>query len=133
MSDDHNDAGRDIAGRFRAGTPSPNPKGRPRKVTDIDAALRGALSKKVTVTEQGKRKRKSKLDVTADQLANKSASGDLRAAKLMLDQTRKGQDLGAAPGPRKSVMTETDQEITARVVARIAKILEEGGRDAPQA
>ena len=76
MSTSRNAGIRDNAGRFRPGAPSPNPKGRPRKAKGVDAAMLGALSEKVTVTEQGKRKRKSKLEVTTAQIANQSASGD---------------------------------------------------------
>lgn len=90
------DAPRDGVGRFRPGAPSPNPKGRPRKARGVDAAVLGALSEKVTVTEQGKRKRKSKLEVTTAQIANQSASGDLRAAKMALDQARKAEERAEA-------------------------------------
>lgn len=73
MSDENNEASRDRAGRFRSGMPSPNPKGRPRKIRGVDGAVLGALSEKVTVTEQGTRRRKPKLAVTASQIVNKSA------------------------------------------------------------
>lgn len=63
---------RDNGGRFRPGAASPNPKGRPKKARGVDAAMLGALSEKVTVTEQGRRKRKSKLDITAAQIASSS-------------------------------------------------------------
>ena len=92
MTDDNNEASRDRAGRFRSGMPSPNPKGRPRKLLGVDGAVMGALSEKVTVTEQGKRRRKSKLDITAAQIANKGAGGDLRAAKMAFDQARKAEE-----------------------------------------
>lgn len=132
MASDCNDIGRDGAGRFRAGTPSPNPKGRPRKIDDVDAALIGALAEKVTVTEQGRRKRKSKLAITAAQIANKGAGGDLRAAKLALDQVRKAEERAETNAARAPAMTKSDREIAAKVVARIAKALQQGGLDAPR-
>lgn len=133
MADNHKDADRDGAGRFRAGAPSPNPRGRPRKANDVDAALIGAFAEKVTVTEQGKRRRKSKLDITAAQIANKGAGGDMRAAKLVLDQARKAEERAAAQAVRSPVMTKTDHEIVGLVIERIAKAIEQGGSHAPEA
>lgn len=119
-------ASRDTAGRFRPGMPSPNPKGRPRREASVDAAISRALAEKVTVTEQGQRRRKSKLDITATQLANKGAGGDLRAAKLSLDQARKAEERAREAAVRNPIMTETDHEIAARVIARLKQIIAEG-------
>lgn len=120
-------ATRDSAGRFRPGTTSPNPAGRPRKAAGVDAAITRALSEKVTVVEQGRRTRKSKLDITAAQLANKGAGGDLRATKLALEQVRKAEERAQAQATHEPVMTETDQDIAARVIARLKQIITEGG------
>jgi hypothetical protein len=125
---------RDNGGRFRPGVPSPNPNGRPRKARGVDAAMLGALSEKVTVTEQGQRKRRSKLDITATQIANKGAGGDLRAAKMALDQARKAEERAEADTVRAPIMTEADHAIAARVIARLKLILATGGSDdAPEA
>ena len=133
MTDDNNEASRDRAGRFRSGMPSPNPKGRPRKLLGVDGAVMGALSEKVTVTEQGKRRRKSKLDITAAQIANRGAGGDLRAAKMAFDQARKAEERAENDAVRAPVMTQADHEIAARVIARLTMFLAEGGnRDDPE-
>lgn len=125
---------RDNAGRFRPGTPSPNPKGRPRKSRGVDAAMLGALSEKVTVTEQGRRRRRSKLDITAAQIANKGAGGDLRAAKMAFDQARKAEERAEAETVRSPIMTEADHEIAARVIARLKQFIATGdSHDAPEA
>lgn len=125
---------RDNGGRFRPGAASPNPKGRPKKVRGVDAAMLGALSEKVTVTEQGRRKRKSKLDITATQIANKGAGGDLRAAKMALDQARKAEERAESAVIRAPIMTETDHAIAARVIARLELFLSErGSHDHPEA
>ena len=118
-------ADRDTAGRFRPGRTG-NPKGRPRTRRGVDAAIAKALAEKIAVTEQGKRKRKSRLDVTAAQVANKGASGDLRAAKLALDQARKAEERAEAEAIRAPIMTETDREIAARVIARLQQMIREG-------
>jgi hypothetical protein len=114
---------RDNGGRFRPGAGSPNPSGRPRKARGVDAAMWGALSEKVIVTEQGRRKRKSKLDITAAQIANKGAGGDLRAAKMAIDQARKAEERAESDAIRAPIMTQTDHEIAARVIARLELII----------
>ncbi len=134
MSNDKDAVGRDRAGRFRSGMPSPNPKGRPRKQHGVDGAVLGALSEKVTVTEQGKRRRRSKLDIAAAQIANKGAGGDLRAAKMAFDQARKAEERAEADTLRAPIMTQDDHEIAARVIARLTLFLAEGGNsDEPEA
>ena len=120
---------RDNAGRFRPGAGSPNPKGRPKKGRGVDGAVLGALAEKVTVTEQGKRRRKSKLDITAAQLANKGAGGDLRATKLVLDHARKAEERAEADIGRAVVMTRSDHHIAARVIARLTQLIARGGPD----
>ncbi|MBP6030456.1 MAG: hypothetical protein KA533_03405 [Sphingobium sp.] len=129
MSTDNPPIHRDRAGRFQSGVPSPNPRGRPKKERGVDAAVLGALSEKVPVTEQGKRKCKSKLDITAAQIANKSASGDLRAAKMVLDQARKAEERAEERAIRAPAMTVTDREIAARVIARLVATLSKGSCD----
>ena len=125
---------RDNGGRFRPGAPSPNPKGRPRKARGVDAAVLGALSGKVTVTKHGRRKRKSKLDITAAQIANKGAGGDLRAAKMALDQARKAEERAESDTTRAPIMTQADHDIAARVIARLTQIITEGtSHDASEA
>lgn len=133
MTNPINESDRDQGGRFRAGTASPNPRGRPRKANDVDTALSGALAEKVTVTEQGKRKRKTKLAIVATQLANKGAGGNLQATKMLLDHARKTDERAQTQAVRAPVMTKSDHEIAALIVERIAKALEQGGSDAHSA
>lgn len=118
---------RDTAGRFRLGAPSPNPSGRPRKGRGVDAAVINALSEKVAVTEQGRRRRRSKLDITATQIANKGAAGDLRAAKMAFDEVRKAEERAETQAIRAPIMAQADHEIAARVIARLTHIISERG------
>lgn len=125
---------RDKGGRFAGGGSSPNPKGRPKKEDSVDAALKRALNEKITVTEDGKRKRKSKLDVAATQVANKSAGGDMRAVQLAFNEKRKGEQNDEAARARTPAMTQSDREIAARVIARLKQFIIEGSDDnAPEA
>ncbi len=118
---------RDNAGRFRRGAGSPNPKGRPKKARGVDAAMLSALAEKVVVTEHGQRRRRTKLDVTAAQIANKGAGGDLRAAGMMFDQARKAEQRAEAETVRAPIMTEADRAIVGRVIDRLKQVLTAGG------
>lgn len=109
---------RDNSGRFRPGQ-SGNLNGRPKKHQGVDAAMTRALQEKITVTEQGRRKRKSKLEVTAAQIANKGAGGDLRAAKMALDLHAKAEgNNNGAPAPLP--LTENDRAVAERFIARLS-------------
>ena len=69
--------------RFKKGR-SGNPRGRP--AINLPALLAAALSEKVTVTENGKRRQVTKREAVIAQLVNKSASAELRATKMLIDR-----------------------------------------------
>jgi hypothetical protein len=61
--------------RFRKGQ-SGNPKGRGKGAKNFPSAFLAAMMKPVTIVENGKRRRVTKLDAAAIQLANNAARGD---------------------------------------------------------
>ena len=71
------------ATRFQKGQ-SGNPSGRPKGRKNLASVLQQALQVKVPVTEAGRRRMKSKLEVAITQVVNKAASGDLRALGQVL-------------------------------------------------
>jgi hypothetical protein len=111
-------------GKFQPGR-SGNLKGRPRKSTSAAGAVRDAYNAKITVNEAGKRRRITKKEATATQLANKSALGDPRATKMGLDIIQREEDREAAkvPPPPEFLAAE-DQAIVERLVARLLRIEE---------
>ena len=114
--------GRDPAsGKFRPGHTG-NAKGRPRKAKTVGAAIAGAFAEKVPVTENGKRRKITKLDITAKQIANRSAAGDLRMAKLGLEYARKAEESEVQTPPHSEQLSETDQQIADRLMAFIRNI-----------
>ena len=119
---------RDNGGRFRSGL-SGNPKGRPRKTHGVDAAVTQAVQERIMVTEHGRRRRKTKLEVAAAQLANKGASGDANSIKLAFALVQKAEDRGRADASRKPAMTQSDNEIADRVIARLKLIIRAGESD----
>jgi hypothetical protein len=109
-------------GRFALGQ-SGNPKGRPRKIRSVDAAVLDAINEKVVINQNGNRKRLSMVDVAAKQLAKKSAAGDLRATKMTLDYAQKAEERQGETESRKAVMTVSDEEIAARVIERLERVI----------
>jgi Family of unknown function (DUF5681) len=69
--------------RFQKGQ-SGNPKGRRKDSKNVATLLEQTLNERVVVTENGKRKTITKLEAMLKQLANKAASGDYRATKLLM-------------------------------------------------
>ena len=69
--------------RFQKGQ-SGNPKGRRKGSRNVATLLDHALNERVVVTENGKRKTITKFEAMLKQLANKAASGDHRAIKLLM-------------------------------------------------
>lgn len=117
---------RDNGGRFRTGL-SGNPQGRPKQRHGVDAAVTRAVQEPVIITEHGRRRRKTKLEVAATQLANKGASGDQRAIKLTFDLARKAEERAESDIIRKPAMTQSDRDIVARAIARLTLIIHAGG------
>ena len=72
------------ATRFTPGM-SGNPSGRPRGRPSLRGLIDKIANAKVTVTEAGRRVRRSKLEVAITQLANKAAGGDIKALRMTLD------------------------------------------------
>jgi len=67
--------------RFRKGV-SGNPKGRAKGTRNFATLFMKAMTKSVTITENGKRKKISKLEAAVTQLANDAARGDKKAIQL---------------------------------------------------
>src|ERR1700722_14983477 len=63
---------------------SGNPKGRRRGTRNASTLLDEALNELVIVTENGLRKKETKLDAIIQQLVNRAAQGDHRATQLLL-------------------------------------------------
>jgi Family of unknown function (DUF5681) len=68
--------------RFRKGQ-SGNPKGRGKGRKNFATIFMKAMRQSVTITENGKRRKISKLDAAVTQLANDAARGDKKAIQLV--------------------------------------------------
>ncbi len=120
--------GRERNGRFGLGNCA-NPSGRPRKDKSVTGTILKELTAPLTITENQKRKRVSKLAASAKQIANQGASGDIRSAKLSLDYALKAESSHAG-APKAAPLTANDKEIVARFLTRLRATEEQTDADA---
>jgi hypothetical protein len=95
--------------QFRPGQ-SGNPTGRRKASPTIGSRLRALIYSKVTVTEQGRTRRISRLDVMLRQLGNDAMRGDKRAFKLLMEFFHR-YDVAVEGAVRSEEMAADDLEI----------------------
>src|ERR1700737_5496884 len=69
--------------QFKKGQ-SGNPSGRPKGAKSLRTVIKEAASKKLSVVEDGKRKKKSKMDLMVTQMFNRAAQGEARFTQMEL-------------------------------------------------
>jgi hypothetical protein len=116
--------------RFKPGQ-SGNPSGRPTGAKNFATAIEQELNSRVTVTENGRRRRISKREVIAKHLVNKAASGDLKAMPLLLNEARARQSTLAEAGTDEVFDTPQDQKVFEGIIARIRNSMPEGVPSTP--
>jgi hypothetical protein len=106
-----------LATRFVKGQ-SGNPSGRPRARRNLATALLAVLNEPVIVTEQGRRKRITKLEAAFKQLVNRSVGGDLAATRVLVQLFPSIEKLleGAPAG---ELHREADHSVLAQLAARL--------------
>jgi len=73
-----------ISTRFKPGQ-SGNPKGRPKKVKDLDKLLDNELSETIRFSDRGESRSASKREVLVKSLVNDAIKGDRAARKLVVE------------------------------------------------
>jgi len=104
--------------RFKKGQ-SGNPHGRPKGTLNTATVLERALREKVVINENGKRKAITKLEAAFKQLANKAASGELNAVKLLTALVRTAEERGAQATGQDSGLEEVDQKVVLGILKRL--------------
>ena len=120
---DHDGARDPITGRILPGN-TLNRRGRPPKARTVDEVMLAAANELVTVTIDGQRKRRTKLEVTAAQLVNQSAGGNLSAGKTTLDQVRRAEERKAQAGRTSEELSASDRDIADRYIAKMRRLFE---------
>ena len=103
--------------RFKKGQ-SGNPKGRPKGSLNVAAVLTRTLREKVVINENGRRKTVTKLEAAVKQLANKAASGELRALRQLVDLALECEADQNTPGAEQAVLGKADREVIQSIVER---------------
>jgi hypothetical protein len=95
--------------QFKKGQ-SGNPRGRPRGAKNLATLVGEALDQKVTITEQGRRRKISKREAIITQLVNRSASADLKATTILLGMMQEiERRTGASTEP--AALSEADRQV----------------------
>ena len=106
-----------IATRFRPGQ-SGNPRGRPKGARNLNTIIASALSERVAVNENGKRRRLSKMEAVVKQLVNRAASGEARATQLLLALVQ-AQEAQSPAAPESEKFSKDDAFVMAELTRRI--------------
>jgi len=109
--------------RFKPGQ-SGNPKGRPKGSKNFATILQQQLTKKITITVDGKPRRMTVQEVIARRLATDSMKGTTKAMELLIRLTSTKSDEGAG----KDATAETvlpDKDALRRIHKRISKLVAE--------
>ncbi len=106
-----------LATRFRPGT-SGNPRGRPKGARNLATVVASTLAERVDVTENGRRKRITKLEAAVKQLVNRAASGEARSMSLLLALVQAGEAKTLQTGSR---APSADDALVLREIARRMK------------
>lgn len=107
---------RETDGRFKKGV-CPNPKGRTRKQRTVNSAILDAANAPIIANENGTRRKMRKIEASAAQLANKGASGDIRAGKMLLDLVARAETEQKSIDVPDLPLAQTDQEILNKFLA----------------
>jgi Family of unknown function (DUF5681) len=102
--------------RFKKGQ-SGNPRGRPNGSNNLSTLLSEALNEPVIVAEDGGRRTISKRRAIVTQLVNRSAKGDLRALKILLDILQE-IERRTEPASSETSFSPSDDKVIAQLKAR---------------
>jgi hypothetical protein len=113
--------------RFKPGA-SGNPKGRPKGSVSIAALLLKESLKKVAVSEGGRAKSVSKLQIVVHQITKGAMKGDPRATALFLNELAKINAVQSAIPPAQLV-ANLDVATMRRIAVRVLRDVEESEQE----
>ncbi|MGA3208395.1 MAG: DUF5681 domain-containing protein [Syntrophales bacterium] len=108
--------------RFKPGQ-SGNPKGKPRGAKNLATIVNNAIKERVVVTEKGKRKSASKLEIAVTQLVNKAVMGDHKAMTQLLPLVQIIEGRAEADAASTPILADVDNMMMANIGERIKQSL----------
>jgi len=115
-----------LATRFRPGQ-SGNPQGRPRGAKSVATSVDEALNERVSVTENGKRRKITKRQAMFKQLANRAAQGDHKATQLLLGYLQDIERRAGASAGEPAALNDADRQVLQLIRDRLGGT--QGGSD----
>jgi hypothetical protein len=119
------------ANQFKPGQ-SGNPAGRKKGSKNLSTLLRDALEVQVTVTENGRTRRMSKLQAAFTQLTNRAAGGDAKAIKMAVDILLATETREAAKANGEALTPEARRQNTALILSSLRDRLKSEDTDVGQ-
>jgi hypothetical protein len=114
--------------RFKPGV-CPNAKGRGKGVKNFQTEINEELRAKITINENGRRKKITKRRAIAKQIVNKSTMGDLKAIPVLLNETRDKDADGK--GLQAILDTADDETVMANLIQRLREQVQSPGGPVP--
>jgi hypothetical protein len=105
------------ATQFKKGA-SGNPSGRPKGSLNVRTVLERTFRQPITINQNGRRRTITKLEASAMQIANKSASGDLKASALQFNLLRTFP-ASATEGHQKPPLDADDRAVIADMLKQM--------------
>jgi hypothetical protein len=109
--------------RWKSGV-SGNPKGRPKGSVSIAALLQKEGLKKVPISEGGRKKFLSKIQVVVHQITNGAMKGEPKATALFIHELAKLSDVETAANPN-LIVPNLDAAAMRRIAERVLKSAED--------
>jgi hypothetical protein len=103
--------------RFKPGQ-SGNPKGKPKGAKNLATIVNNAINEKVVVIENGRRRKRSKMEVAITQLINKAATGDQKALTLLLPLVQIIDSRAEADAVTTPILAEADELVMSHIKER---------------
>jgi len=104
--------------QFKPGQ-SGNPSGRPKGTKNLASVLEQELRETVTIAENGRRRRVTKLDAAVKQLVNKAASGDGGSLQFLFRLLQSSQPESASVA---TLSSEIDEQVKRDLLRKIRSL-----------
>jgi Family of unknown function (DUF5681) len=98
---------------------SGNLKGRPKGSKNFSTTIRDELKRRVTITEDGRRRRITKREAVAKQLVNKAVTGDSKAMPLLFNETRADEHNAEGANATLGISNPVDRLVLENIINRI--------------